>query len=408
MAGKIFINYRRGDDPGFTQALYQRLEDEFSAEDLFMDVEGHIKPGDDFVEVLHAQVAASDVLLAVIGPRWQELLATRDDDPDDFVQIEIRAALEMGIRVIPVLVGGAEIPKADLLPEPIRRLARRNAVGLRPERFKADCQGLIASLKEQLAAAIAERAARTEAERKAAEEARHKREAEEMARAAAAEQRAREQALADLSPEEIRKAEELANWQFVAGRDDIAELRDHVARFPRGVTERNALAKLEDLVWAGLGPEPDIADLRDFLDEFPKGTNIDAARTRLARLEKEASEAQAMAERQRQETEAWAAASSGDRQAVEAFLAAWPGGQHAKVAQARLKELTKPKARAAQLTSAQIVALAAEYKRSNKGWRSNNAPEGFVKMVRNHEGGWGLSEWAIRDAWKQEEIPRRI
>jgi hypothetical protein len=49
MAGKIFINYRRGDDAGFTQALYLRLESEFASGDLFMDVEGHIKPGDDFV-----------------------------------------------------------------------------------------------------------------------------------------------------------------------------------------------------------------------------------------------------------------------------------------------------------------------------------------------------------------------
>jgi hypothetical protein len=47
---------------GFTQALYLRLESEFASGDLFMDVEGHIKPGDDFVEVLNAQVAASDVV----------------------------------------------------------------------------------------------------------------------------------------------------------------------------------------------------------------------------------------------------------------------------------------------------------------------------------------------------------
>jgi hypothetical protein len=73
MAGKIFINYRRGDDPGFTQALYLRLEDEFTATDLFMDVEGYIKPGDDFVTVLNPQVVACDVMLAVIGPRWSNL-----------------------------------------------------------------------------------------------------------------------------------------------------------------------------------------------------------------------------------------------------------------------------------------------------------------------------------------------
>jgi hypothetical protein len=57
-----------------------------------MDVEGHIKPGDDFVTVLNAQVVATDVLLAVIGPRWSELLAERANDPDDFVAIEINEA----------------------------------------------------------------------------------------------------------------------------------------------------------------------------------------------------------------------------------------------------------------------------------------------------------------------------
>src|SRR5262249_46783318 len=176
--GKIFINYRRGDDPGYTQALYQRLEDEFAAADLFMDVEGHIKPGDDFVEALNSKVATADVLLTIIGPRWSELLAARADDPDDFVTIEIKAALDQGKRVIPVLVGGAGMPRADALPDTIRQLARRNAVGLRPERFRADCQGLVTALKEHLAAAEKERVARTEAERHAAEAARLEAEAQ--------------------------------------------------------------------------------------------------------------------------------------------------------------------------------------------------------------------------------------
>jgi hypothetical protein len=159
MAGKIFINYRRGDDPGYTQALYQQLEAEFTAGALFMDVEGHIRPGDDFVEVLNRQVAACDVLLVVIGPRWADLLAARAGDRDDFVAIEIKAGLEQGKRVIPVLVGGAAIPRAEALPEAIQALARRNGVGLRPERFKADCQGLVTALKGQLAVAEAERKA---------------------------------------------------------------------------------------------------------------------------------------------------------------------------------------------------------------------------------------------------------
>jgi formylglycine-generating enzyme required for sulfatase activity len=342
MAGKIFINYRRGDEAGFTQALYQRLEDEFASSDLFMDVEGHIKPGDDFVEVLSAQVVASDVFLAVIGPRWTELLAARRDDPDDFVTIEIEAALDQRKRVIPVLVGGASMPRADSLPEAIRLLARRNAMGLRPERFKADCQGLVAELKESLAAAEQERAARTEEERKAAEAARLEVEAQAAARAKVIEERGRMQAAAGLSPEEVRKAEELANWKFIEDRNDIQDLRDHLARFPGGMTERYALTLLDKLVWSGLGPTPKIEQLRAYLDEFPKSANAGPAQARIALLVKEAAEAWAAERLRAQETEAWGAiAASTDKARIEAFLKDWPKGQHAAAAKARIVELRR-------------------------------------------------------------------
>jgi hypothetical protein len=56
MSGKIFINYRHGDEPGFTQALLGRLEQAFPAERLFIDVD-NIPPGEDFVRMLESQVA---------------------------------------------------------------------------------------------------------------------------------------------------------------------------------------------------------------------------------------------------------------------------------------------------------------------------------------------------------------
>jgi TIR domain len=341
VAGKIFLNYRRGDDPGFTQALYQRLEDEFTGGDLFMDVEGHIKPGDDFVEVLKTQVAATDVLLVVIGPRWTDLLAARQGDPDDFVAIEIKAALDQGKRVIPVLVGGAAVPRPDALPEGIRALARRNAVGLRPERFKADCQGLMTALKEHLAAAEQERAARTETERKAAEAARLKAEAQAAARANESEERGRVQAAAGLSADEIRKAEELASWDFVKDRANLQDLRDHLARFPGGTTERYALAKLDSLVWGGLGSKPAIERLRAYLDEFPKGENAAQARGWIRTFESAAEAERAAVEQARLETEAWGAAAASDRTAIEAFLKDWPRGKHADAAKRRLRELDR-------------------------------------------------------------------
>ena len=339
MAGKIFINYRRGDDPGFTQALYLRLEQEFQASDLFMDIEGHIKPGDDFVAVLNSQVGACDVLLAVIGPRWAELMTARASDPDDFVAIEIKAAIDQGKRVIPVLVGGATMPRADTLPEPIRPLARRNAVGLRPERFKADCQGLVTALKERLASAERERLARTDTERVAAEAERQKRETDEAARIAAAEERGQQRAVAGLSPAEVRKAEELANWDFIKEQDDMQALRDHLARFPRGVTSLYAQTKLEELVWDGLPIEPTEAQLASFIEEFPHGAYHQTATNQLHTLKQRAEAARASAETALAETAAWAEASTiNTRESYETFLANYPGGRYATSARRRIRD----------------------------------------------------------------------
>jgi formylglycine-generating enzyme required for sulfatase activity len=200
----------------------------------------------------------------------------------------------------------------------------------------------VAALNECLAAAEQERAARTEGERKAAEAARLAAEAQAVARAKAAEERGRMQAVAGLSAEEIRKAEELASWDFVKGRNDIQDLRDHLARFPGGTTERYALAKLDALVWAGLGPTPKIEQLRAYLDEFPKGASTGAAQARIALLEREAAEAKAIERLRAQETEAWGAvAASTDKARIEAFLTDWPKGQHAAAAKARIAELRR-------------------------------------------------------------------
>jgi hypothetical protein len=154
MSGNVFINYRRGDEPGFVQALLGRLEQSFPQERLFIDVD-HIPPGEDFVRVLESQVAECDALLAVIGRGWldakDESGHRRLDDPNDFVRVEIESALRQGKRVIPVLVHDARMPRADELPEPLRPLATRNAVRLTHERFRSDVQGLVAALQRQAA-----------------------------------------------------------------------------------------------------------------------------------------------------------------------------------------------------------------------------------------------------------------
>src|SRR5215468_2425067 len=159
MAGQIFINYRRSDDSGNTGRLFDRLEEVFPADQLFMDVDS-IPPGHDFVRVLEEQVAQCDVLLAVIGKGWLDARdhqgTRRLDKPDDFVRIEIASALNQDKLVIPVLVHDAQMPRTDELPAEIRSLARRNAVRLSHERFRADTQALIKAIQHVVGEAEAQ------------------------------------------------------------------------------------------------------------------------------------------------------------------------------------------------------------------------------------------------------------
>lgn len=141
----VFISYRREDSAEEAQRLGRLLGERFGAELVFVDVED-IKPGDDFAEAIDEKVGFCDALVAVIGPRWANAADTagrrRLDDPADWVRLEITAALERGMKVFPVLVGGARLPAASELPAPLAKLALRQAVELRPERFEQDAQRL--------------------------------------------------------------------------------------------------------------------------------------------------------------------------------------------------------------------------------------------------------------------------
>jgi hypothetical protein len=152
MAAKVFISYRRGDSAGYAGRVRDRLERELGRDLLFMDVDA-IPLGKNFAKVLYEEVAKCGVLLAVIGPNWpdahDEHGNRRLDDPKDFVRIEIAAALQRNIPVIPILLDGATIPKADQLPEDLKELASRNGMDIRHASFHDDMNRLIRGLKGQ-------------------------------------------------------------------------------------------------------------------------------------------------------------------------------------------------------------------------------------------------------------------
>ncbi len=129
------------------------MAETFGENKLFMDVD-NIPVGRDFEDYLHSQVAACDAMLAIIGPKWldakDETEQRRLDSPEDFVRVEIAAALARNIPVIPVLIDGARPPKASELPDPLKPLARRQAFEVRHANFGRDAEALAKKMHQAL------------------------------------------------------------------------------------------------------------------------------------------------------------------------------------------------------------------------------------------------------------------
>lgn len=147
---KIFISHRRRDSSYETTAIYEELESHFGPDTVFMDVDT-IPAGVDFRRYLHDAVSRANAVLVVIGRDWlvDRQGNRRLEDPRDFVRIEVEAALQRGIPVIPILVGEARMPSPDELPASIRGVAYCQCVQVRPRPdFQADVRRLVRVLKK--------------------------------------------------------------------------------------------------------------------------------------------------------------------------------------------------------------------------------------------------------------------
>jgi hypothetical protein len=174
MSGQIFISYRRQESAWSARSLHARLCRDFDPNQIFMDLDA-IALGEDFIEAIETTVARCDVLIAVIGHNWltskDEHGGRRLDSADDFVRMEIGTALKRRIRVIPVLVDGALMPRAHDLPEDLKALVRRNALAITGTSFEGDCQRLAGAIRQVLEKAAAEERERLAAEQRQREEA---------------------------------------------------------------------------------------------------------------------------------------------------------------------------------------------------------------------------------------------
>jgi TIR domain len=152
--GRIFISYRREETAYPAAWLFKRLAARFGRDQVFKDVDS-IDLGDDFIKAITRAVGSCDVLLALIGVQWLAMTdedgRRRLEDTEDFVRLEIEAALTRDVRVIPILVDGARMPKAAELPPSLATLVRRQALELSPARFDLDTNRLLKVLDKALA-----------------------------------------------------------------------------------------------------------------------------------------------------------------------------------------------------------------------------------------------------------------
>ena len=148
----LFLNYRQEDSKEFTLRLHDDLEHVLGAESVYVDLLS-IQSGESWPRHLRENLDAAAVVLVVIGKHWLKVANERSsqrrlDERDDWVRTEIEQALGQGKTVIPILVGEAQPPTADVLPPSIAAIAELQMLRISSEDWKQEMQKLLARLEE--------------------------------------------------------------------------------------------------------------------------------------------------------------------------------------------------------------------------------------------------------------------
>lgn len=139
----VFISYRRDDTADVAGRISDAMARAFGRKRVFKDVD-NLRAGENFGDQIRAVLPRCNVALILIGPGWLDAQdpsdgARRLDDPNDWVRTEIEIALNTpSLDVVPVLVNGAQMPRAGDIPECLRPLLERHAAIVRRDPDFAD------------------------------------------------------------------------------------------------------------------------------------------------------------------------------------------------------------------------------------------------------------------------------
>ena len=129
MAAKIAISYRRADSDAIMGRIRDHLSQHFGDDAVFSDID-NIPLGVDYRRYVQDILSSCKVLLAIVGRNWTGKTngsPARIQDKADPVRIEVETAMRRATPLIPILVGGAEMPDARDLPESLRQFPFLNA-----------------------------------------------------------------------------------------------------------------------------------------------------------------------------------------------------------------------------------------------------------------------------------------
>jgi formylglycine-generating enzyme required for sulfatase activity len=137
---------------------------------------------------------------------------------------------------------------------------------------------------------------------------------------------------------------ETERWRQALETNAVVGYRAFIEEFPdspRVAQAREYIAHLEDQAWPAVLEENTWEAFEAHLETFPDGRYATAALARIEAFRQEAARlAREAAESARQEEVAWQAAqAAGTVAALDAFLAAWPGGAHAAEARALRQQM---------------------------------------------------------------------
>ena len=265
MNNKIFINYRREDSSWSAGRIYDKLLLHFDKDQIFIDVDS-IGFGDDFINYVENSINACDIFLAIIGPKWLEIMQRKSNEID-FVRLEIAAALKNNIKIIPLLLEDTKMPSFSDLPEEIKHLSRRNAFLLSHISFNNQIEKLAVTLKDLFSQKDIDL----------------KRKEEEAER-----QREFEQEAKQKQAEEERQRQEQLNeeqfWKLVSTDNTYQSYQKYINTYPNGKykdeaekkTDALKLLNEEEIYWKKVSKES-ISSLNIYLENYPKGKYCDEA-----------------------------------------------------------------------------------------------------------------------------------